>query len=91
MKYKAAHRTLRLKDLIDKQDLNYMPNSYNSSLNKTVERAEKKDPKAVDNLTKQIYRAILPSLHEKTFFKSVNSFYTEHSKRQFAHSFERKE
>ena len=70
MKYKAAHRTLRIKEILDRQELNYMPNSLNSSLSKAVDKAEKKSPKAVDKLNKQIYRGILPSLHEKSCFSS---------------------
>ena len=77
MRYQPSSRTLRLQEHLERQTLNYLPNSPCSPVQKIVARAERKSPKAVEGLGGEVFRAMLPTLHQKTFFKSVHSLYTE--------------
>ena len=56
--------------------MNYLPNSSNKKTDKTLKKILKKDVIDFDTLNKKINKSLLPVLHNKTYFKSVQNLYS---------------
>ncbi len=77
MKYKPATNNLRLKEFLDHQDLNYLPNSTNHKLDRILQRKQHKSPAEKEVLNRSVAKSLLPVLHSKTYFKSVETLFAE--------------
>lgn len=77
MKFKPATHNLRLKEYLDKQTLNYLPNSNNPKLDRLLHRTTPKTSAEKLNLNKTLNKSLLPLLHSKTYFKSVETLFAE--------------
>lgn len=75
MKYKPANHNLRLKEYIDQQSLNYLPNASNHKLDRILQRTHPKTSADRDNINKTVAKSLLPLLHTKTYFKSVETLF----------------
>jgi hypothetical protein len=77
MKYKPINHNFRIKEYLDNQSLNYLPNSSNQKLDRIVHRSEVKNSADRESLNKTINKSLLPFLHSKTYFKSVETLFAE--------------
>lgn len=71
MKYRAGNHHLRLKEQLDRQCLNYLPNSSSKKVESAIRQVLKKHPSNLAELNKTISKSLLPMLHNKTYFKSL--------------------
>lgn len=67
---------MRIKEYLDRQELNYLPNAAEKSdkLLKKQRRGEKVD---LQKLNTSLNKNLLPMLHHKTYFKSLSTLFTE--------------
>ena len=56
-KYKSFNHNLRIKQYLDSQPLNYLPNSSNKKTDKTLKKILKKDVIDFDTLNKKINKS----------------------------------
>jgi hypothetical protein len=77
MKYKPLTHNLRLKEYLDNQSLNYLPNTANHKLDRILQRTQPKTTSDRDGLNKTVTKSLLPLLHSKTYFKSVETLFAE--------------
>ena len=76
LKYKPSTQSLRIKEIMDKQEMNYLPNS-SPKQDKLTRKAMAGDRSAMVTLNRTISKSLLPTLHAKTYFKSVSTLYNE--------------
>jgi hypothetical protein len=76
LKYKPLNHSMRVREFLDKQELNYLPNSAHKP-DKIVQKALKGEQVDISVLTKTVNKSLLPTLHSKTYFKSVSTLFTE--------------
>jgi hypothetical protein len=77
MKYKPLTHNLRLKECLDHQCLNYLPNSSNHKLDRILQRKQPKNLVERETLNRSVTKSLLPQLHSKTYFKSVETLFAE--------------
>lgn len=77
MRYKPLNHNFRIKEYLDRGTLNYLPNENNRKVDKVIKRARSKDASDVDSINKSLNKSLLPMLHNKTYFKSVATLYSE--------------
>lgn len=75
LKYKPLTQSMRVKEFLDRQELNYLPNSL-SKPDKLLKKIAKGEHVEIDALNRSINKTLLPVLHAKTYFKSVSTLYT---------------
>ena len=75
LKYKPMTQTLRVKEFLDRQELNYLPNSTVKQ-DKLLKKALKGEKVNLMILNKSISKNMLPTLHSKTYFKSVSTLFS---------------
>lgn len=75
MKYKPINHNFRIKEFLDSQSLNYLPNNLSKAVDKSIKRARSKESFDIENVNKTINKSLLPLLHNKTYFKSVATLY----------------
>jgi len=76
MRYKPLNHNFRIKEYLDRETLNYLPNENNRKVDKVIKRARSKDSSDVDSINKSLNKSLLPMLHNKTYFKSVATLYS---------------
>jgi hypothetical protein len=77
MKYKPINHNLRLKEHLDQQNLNYLPNATNYKLDRLIQRTIPRTTAERETLNKTVTKSLLPLLHSKTYFKSVETLFAE--------------
>ena len=77
LKFKPYTQNLRIKEYLDSQKLNYLPNSPSvSKQEKIIKKAIKDSNIDIKVLNKSLHKSLLPVLHAKTYFKSVATLFS---------------
>lgn len=77
MKYKPLTHNIRLKEYLDHQGLNYLPNNSNHKLDRILQRKQPKNLAEREAVNRSVTKSLLPLLHSKTYFKSVETLFAE--------------
>jgi hypothetical protein len=75
MKYKPVNHNFRIKEFLDHQSLNYLPNTNNQKVDRLIHQSEPRNKGEMDKINKTITKSLLPLLHAKTYFKSVETLF----------------
>lgn len=75
LRYKPYTNGFRLREYLDRQELNYLPNS--ALKEKGLARQLNSQPLDLSSLNTTLNKSLLPVLHAKTYFKSVSTLFTE--------------
>jgi hypothetical protein len=54
MRYKPLNHNFRIKEYLDRETLNYLPNENNRKVDKVIKRARSKDSSDVDSINKSL-------------------------------------
>ncbi len=74
--YKSFTHSFRVREYLDRQELNYLPNTP-AAVDRLIKKQKRGERVDLGKLNSALNKTLLPVLHQKTYFKSVSTLFTE--------------